>query len=451
MLRHLQPVLRQCGRRYISALYITGDKANQNYAILTPYFDFNSRLAESAEQALHANIRQRRSAVDVTQLLQMWQVYRDVQQKKANLEKRRVEIADTLKEMTRKGEPPADEDLQRKYKAEGTFVREDLKRLKEHSYHMEDLFVHQFLALPNELHPRTPIDQEDVVHQHLSPPTDKLESCRDHLSRTDLIEYHDPYCYFLRGEAAEFDLAVSFGFVDAFRQTGFVHFSNPDFCKSILAEAAGLDPAKLLTVTDDAEQTASVNLTHLCGAGSLIGYLGYISKLSIFKSALPLRLVSSGRSYIRTQSDQPDLTQGLFAVSQSNRVQMFQALADARHAELAFDETISQLAELYQQFDQHFRLVQVPAHRLAPAESLRVNVEMHNRLRGSYVEVGHVAYYGDYISKRLLFGYKDPGAKSDEPHFAHLIGGSLVDATRLLAVLLENGDAFRVPERMRLD
>lgn len=449
MLSRLGPSIQKCFRRPISALYITGDKANQNYAILTPFFDFKSRLDAISPESLHANIRSRRSSVDLAQLLQMWQVYRDVQQKKSSLERRRIEIADILKEMTKKGKE-VDEDLQRKYKAEGTFVREDLKRLKENSYHMEDLFVHRYLALPNELHARTPLDLEDVVHSFLDRPA-QSGSSQPHLSASELIEYHDPYCYFLRGKAAEFDIDLLFGFVDAFRKSGFVHFSNPDFCKSILAEAAGLEPNQLLTIKDDnIDEAASVNLTHLAGASSLIGYLGYITKLSVFKSALPLRLVSSGRSYIRTRSDTPDLDRGLFSVSQSNRVQIFQALADSRQAENAFDECVSELAELFQLFGRHFRIVQIPAHRLGQAESMRINVEMYNSHREEYIEVGHVAYYGDYISKRLLFSYKDPSAKQDDPLFPHLIAGTAVDVTRVLAVLLENeGEgALEVPKAL---
>lgn len=447
MLSRLRYGIQRCGRRHISALYITGDKANQNYAILTPYFDFNARLG-GASELLETNLQSRRSNVDLTQLLQLWDVYRDVQIKKSNLELRRIEIADTLKEMTKKG-AVVDENLQRKYKAEGTFVRDDLKRLKENSYHMEDLFVHQFLALPNELHVRTPVNEVDIVHSFGERP-EQSESCQDHLNQTDLIEYHDPYCYFLRGDAAEFDIALQFGFVDAFKSSGFLHFSNPDFCKSILAEAAGLDPAQLLTVTNDDCDDASVNLTHLTGASCLSAYLGYIAKLSVFKSALPMRLVSSGRAYNRTPSLTPDRQQGLLSVCQSNRVQMFQALAGAREAELAFDESVSTLAEVYQRFGRHFRMVHVAAHRLEQAECLRVNVEMYSGHRGEYVEVGHLAYYGDYISKRLLFNFKDPsGGKRDEPLFPHMIGGAVVDVTRVLAVLLESGaaaKALRLPE-----
>lgn len=444
MFGRLRPTINNCLRRNISALYITGDKANQNYAILTPYFDFKSRLAV-APDVLQANINSRRSTVDLEQLLQMWEIYRDVQQKKFNLEKRRIEISDTLKEMSKKGKE-IDVDLQRKYKAEGAFVRDDLKLLKENSYHMEDLFVHRFLALPNAVHVRTPTDHEDIVHSYLDRP-DKSTSCQNHLNRTDLIDYHDPYCYFLSADAAEFDLDLLFGFVDSFKKAGFLHFCNPDFSKSILAEAAGLDPTQLLTVIDDDIAETSVNLTHLTGASSLIGYLGYITKLSIFKSALPMRLVSSGRTYNRTQSDAPDCDRGLFSVSQSNRVHIFQAFASSREAEIAFDECVSTLAEMYQRFGHHFRLVQIPAHCLEQAECLRVNVEMYSSHRNEYIEVGHIAYYGDYISKRLLFSYKDPSVKQmDDPLFPHLIGGAVVDVTRVLAVLLENGADLVVPE-----
>lgn len=276
-------------RRHISAFYVTGDKANQTYVALTPYFDFKSRLGDGAADSpsalaaaarLHANVRARRrstagsgapAAVNVPELLQLWSVFRDVQLRKVALERERVRVAETLKALHNqaKMKKDADEDdiektadLQRKLKADGVLLRDDLKRLKENSYALEDTFVHRYLDLPNELHPRTPCDPEDgptILHSS----SRRVEADRTpaapaghHLAGTErLIEFRNAFEYYLLDEAAEFELAASAYFADAFCAAGFVRSSAPDFCRSLLAEAAGLDTDRdLLTVEEDGDE-----------------------------------------------------------------------------------------------------------------------------------------------------------------------------------------------------
>lgn len=480
-------------RRHISALYVTGDKANQAYVALTPYLDFKSRLGDAdAIRRLTANIAARQTearasggtpAIDIDQLLQLWSMFRDVQLRKADLERRRVQIADTLKAMTTasagQSEPKQHQaDLLHKYKADGVLCRDDLKRLKENSYALEDTFVHAFLALPNELHARTLsaadgcAEPATVLHSHLDAPTAGSRSPAG-ASTAHLIEYRSPYCYYLLDESADFELAAVAHFGSLFRRAGFVRTSNPDFCRALVAEAAGLDgDAELLTVVDDgaeigaAEDVAHINRTHLTGAGSMASFLGYCAKLMPFESALPLRLVAAGRTYEkrpdRTSAASVESAGGLYAVAQSSTVQTFEAAASGEEAVRLFDETLALLAAEYARFGRAMRIVQVPAGRLRRAEAMRADCELWSDGRQEFVRVAHVAYYGDYISKRLLFSYKEmAGAKArttgaaQEPRFAHLVSGTAVDVSRLLAVLLDGGggggEEFRVPAFMRGD
>lgn len=421
-------------RRHISALYVTGDKAKENYVILTPYFDFNQRLVVEATD-LRRNVGARQIAIDLDELDEYWQVYRDVQRKKAALEQRRIDIADALKKL----QPTEDTPSVTKYKFEGTMVREDLKRLKEKSYQMEDTFVHKYLALPNRLHPRTPMGPNArVIDEYANNNINKnATNSKDHLSYDHLIEYYNPTCYYLHGDAAEFDFWFPFYCSAHFKRVGYVQFSTPDFCKSIVPQAAGIDPTAVLTVNTDehGDNVSSINRTHLIGAGSMLSYLGYIAKLSVFKSALPLKFVSMGRAYVKALDGQQP-PQNLMGVTQATQVQVFQALVDASEAEQSFDETIQQIVELYRAVEETFRCCYVPATQLRLAESMRVDFEVWSNRKNGFVAVGDLSYYGDFISKRLLFNYKD----GSETKFPHIISGTVVSIPKLLAVVLENND-----------
>lgn len=161
---------------------------------------------------------------------------------------------------------------------------------------------------------------------------------------------------------------------------------------------------------------------------------------------------------------------GLYGAVQTTTVQCFQAAADAADAERLFDETVALLAQTYATLGRPLRIVQVPAERLRRAEAMRADVELWSDARAEFVRVGDVRYYGDYLSKRLLFSYKETSTKNTVlttkqagekgssasaplPKFAYLIGGTVVDVTHLLAVLLENDDEsarqFQVPDCMK--
>lgn len=152
---------------------------------------------------------------------------------------------------------------------------------------------------------------------------------------------------------------------------------------------------------------------------------------------------------------------GLYGAVQTTAVQCFQAATDATQAERLFDETVALLAEAYAPLGRPMRIVQVPARRLRRAEAMRADVELWSEARAEFVCVGDVRYYGDWLSKRVLFSYKETAAKekaeksvAQRPKFAFLVGGTVVDVTRLLAVLLESGGAnraaeFRVPDFMK--
>lgn len=431
--RMTTPILRIINRQ-ISALYITGDKAKENYSILTPYFDFQSRLTENSTE-LRNNIALRKLSDNIDELNLLWDVYRNVQLKKKDLENRRVEIASDLKKIAGDN----DQNMIRKYKYEGTMVREDLKVLKEKSYHMEDTFVHRYLALPNVLHLRTPTNGISKIIYEEPIPAESLNT-KCHLSYTDLIEYYDPKCYFLLEAAAELDLLIPFYCVDRFKELGYVQFSNPDFCKSIVVEGAGIQLDSIVTVKEEYPDASSINRLHLPGAGSMLSYLGFITKLSVFKSALPMKFVSSGREYRNHANENI----GLYGVNQSTQVQLFQALATKEEADRSFDETVKYISDVLKQFNEHFRYVYVPADRLQTSESLRVDFEMYSKHLQRYICIGNLCSYGDYISKRLLFSFKSDGGSKD-PKFPHLISGTVVNVPRLLAIILENRESLEVP------
>lgn len=423
-------MLRKClarsflQKRYFSALYLTGDKACENFSVLSPYLDFEERLKDFDE--IRENVKVRKLKFSLDDFLKEHELYQSINERKKMIEKRRVEIAKMIRE-----NPSDVEGL----KIQGAQLRDDLKIMKENSYHLEDTFIHNYLSLPNLIHKDTPSEGKKIIysfkddHRNTSPNNRQIEK---------LIEFYDPTCYYMKGEAAKFDAFMPMQVHSQYTNSGFISFSNPDFTKSIVAEGAGVDPRDLYEIKEDAIEN-KINLLHLAGSGSFLNYLSFVAKLTVFPSLLPMKLICSGKQYDATNNY---VHQDLLKVVQSTCCQNFIATTDGSTFDTLISEQVEQFITTFKEFDQHFRIVYYPADELKIAESCRVGVEMFSPSRNAYVEVGNFSYYSDFISKRLLFNYKI----GKQFAFPHIYSGTVVNVYKLILLLLENSKDFKCPD-----
>lgn len=429
-IKHHSPSLMQMSRRFIAALYLTGDKAKENYAVLKPYLDFNEKFRD--RKKLEENITNRKMKMDMDHMFQQWEMYRDMGLKKKRLELRRAEISDLMRRL----DSDENTDLKRKYQNEGRIVREDLKLLRESSYALEESFIGEYLSLPNSLHKRTPMDTAAKTFSYLNRKKD--EHHKSHLLNSDNLEFYDESCYFLKNDGAKFDLLYPLYVSQKLKKLGYIQFSNPDFVRTVIAEAAGCKLSELFLI-DEKDESERINLLHLAGSASLLSFIAYIVKLSIYPNVLPLKLYSTGRQYILDHKTSDDNIQGLYASCQSNALQMFLVTDSQENADVLFDEAVNNVIEFYKPLNRHFRVVYVPAHVLYPAESLRSSFQLYSSLLDRYIEVGQLSQYGDYISKRVLFNLK-----GDKPNkFPFIISGTAVNTAKILASSLEQ--QFELP------
>lgn len=428
------PAIHHLIHRNLSALYITGDKANQNFAVLRPHFDFNAKLGN--KQKFEQNISRRKLKVDLNELHLLWSTYLDVSQKKCDLEQKRKDIVHSIQNV----DPKADqsEALISKFKIEGAMARNDLKALKENSYALEESFINKFLDLPNDIHDRTPLEADRIHYSQSDQPN--ISDAENHLNKVDYLEYHDPFCYFLKGAAAKCELNVPFYCMEMFRSFGFITFSNPDFVRRILVEGAGVNVNDLLTIVEE-DLENKLNLLHLAGSGSMLSFLGFVTKLLVYKKFLPLKFVSSGKTFSTSHTNATE--NGLYSACQSTNVQLFGMASNASESLQQFDETLEQMIEFYKRLDRNFRVRYVTGDRLTQAEGLRADFEMYSPHRKCFVTVGHLSSYDDYISKRLLIAFKED--KVEQLKFPHLISGSVINVTKFLAILLEEKGVLRTP------
>lgn len=416
-------------RTFSSALYITSDKAQETFRVLSPYIDFEERIKNKVE--LEENVKSRGLNIDVNKIEKYWHFYKTIDQTKRVLQLTKEEIGRQISKLLK--EPERNSKEINKLMVHSKLVKDDLKNVKEYLYGIEEHAVENVLSLPNNLHPKTPRDTQCVIHTFLEKHDGQSHHHVDIGTKLGLTETVNGKL-FLKNEAAVFELAVQNYFENFLSQHQFKAFSNADFVRSVIVEGCGTDfrsKSEILTLEDKHDdKNHELNKLHLVGGASHYSFMAFYARHLVQPSYFPLRHYASGRKYKPVTSDD----RSFFNTEQETAIEIFTATQNCDVASSRmFDELYSLIVQLYENLGYHFRLAYVPATQLNRHESLRLSVEMYSNYLQSYVEVASVSVCDDYLSKRLLFTYSE-GKKWK---FPCVISGSLLSVQKLLACVLE--------------
>lgn len=404
---------------------MTGDKAQTTFAVLVPHIDFEERLKDREELA--RNIKMRRlDEVSLEQVEKRWEFFGYLNKQRVLLEATRSAVGTELSKATNEECAKKVEKL----KIHLQLVKEDLNNLKDYFYEVEESAVLKVLELPNILHPLTPEEHETVIHSHLELPV--VPKTKSHLEHSDCIEYASPLSYFLKSDAAKFELSVVNNLARLLSEANFSQFSNAETVRTVIVEGCGSDPKSVLTL-ERLENDPHVNLNelHLVGSASLYAFMAYFARHQVLPAYFPLNLFCAGKTY---RPIPPASSPSLLNVMQESTLGIFIATHQDHDSQL--ESTISCVKSFYTSLGYHFRLVFLPAKQLERNESLRLSIQMYSCHLQKYIEVGHISTYDRYLSKRLLLTYSE----NKERFYPKVIAGSLLRIPRLLACVLEYSD-----------
>lgn len=440
-------------RYYGSALFISGKRASETFAILSPVLDFDDRFADLPK--LKKDLELRGLEVDIDGMKKAWDCYKIVESNRSTLEKKRSDISNQMKALARIRVPtPEDEAKVTRLKTAGKVIRDDLKVVKEALWELEDSVIVQALKLPNVLHPNTPAVHPTLLYSFGDPPSvKKFDKSQSHVElgqSLGLLEYSSPINYYLFNEAAFFELAALRLADEIFASKEMLRISGLDFTRSIIVEAGGLDhedpDASFILEDNEDVEKHSPNRMHLVGGASLPSFLAMHTKQLINPNSFPVRYFASGRQYIPFPVGAREA--GLLTVCQSSAAQVFVAVKDYREPEYLeeFEKILASVKHLYENLCRHYRIVLRPARELGAWESLRASVELWSPFLSEYVETGHVSLCGEYLSKRLLIGCQTPSGRS----FPSVISGTVLSVPKVLGCLLEESEGeFVLPAKLR--
>lgn len=438
-------------RDYSSALHISGNKAYKAFAFLTPYLDFDERFANADK--LQKNLTSRGMNIDVTQLKEMWNFYMKMIADKYALENHNTKLTNRVKTLLENAERTAEQEQETlKLRTQLKIIREDLKTMKDAIYDLDEDIIEKLLKLPNELDPRTPIDEPMILKSIGSATEIPEKNRRSHIdigTSLDLLDYKNPMCYYLTNDAVLFELAVLAHAGRILNGNNMVKIIGTDFSRSLLVEASGLnheDPTAAFVIEDHNEvERGSPNRMHLIGSASLISFLAFHTKQLINPKNLPLKYFATGRQYTPLPRDSHPC--GLFTACQASVAHAFVVAKDTKSEDygMLFEELLETVCRLYDDLCDHYRVVMRSASELQSCEEMRISFEMWSPFMNQYIEVGHISTYGDFFSKRLLIAYQTSTGRN----FPAIMSGTVLSVPRLLACLLEqNPDGFVIPSKI---
>lgn len=433
MLRTTASVLKQFKHQFSSALYITGDKAQTHFAAVTPVVDFDNELQH--KETLIENIKARQLAINLIAVEENWNFFKEIESRKNSLEKTKSEIGQVIAKLIKVKNPTSEVNQElEKLKTHLKLIKDELKTVKTMGYSVEEKAILQVLNLPNILHPKTPEHEELEVYRYLDRIEQQTDSHMNIGAKNGFLKYTDHRSCYLKSEAALFELAVQKYFNTELANLKFSQFSNSDFVKSVIVEGCGTEPfvGDKVLILEDIHCTNSdgLNKLHLVGAASLYSFMAYFTRHLVLPSQFPINTFCMGRRYQPVKSTSP---KDLFHLNQSTEIGVFMANLD--DADI-LEKVINEVSELYKHLGYHFKLLILPASKIEKSECLRLSIQMFSNSLLKYIEVGYISFYGNYLSKRLLFNCSD----KTERRYPFVVGGSLMNIQRMIGCILENNE-----------
>ena len=328
-------------------------------------------------------------------------------------------------------------------------LRERQKTLQKELNVAEEDYLVPLLRAPNNLDARTPVTQDyELLH------TNEVfyrESCslKSHKCFSIEFEQENPSNVFLKGRWPKTELDLLRKVQEWLQKGDFCDLiAPPDIVRSTVIE--GFDPLAFgnparslaLAKSNDFGDMKSGLGAHLVGAASIPAMVSFFVKNLLVKgSVLPINLFCIGKQYWSMTTDDdnaPENPPSLFTTQQSSCVGLLSLNQDQTSAETSFQEFKSKFQSFYDTLGLKYRLVYSGADRLALAESLRLEVQMWSPLSQTYVTVGSLSKFDDYISRRLLLKYVNEDDQDKKLHSYHVVGGTFIDTYKVIGCMLES-------------
>ncbi len=369
-----------------------------------------------------------------------------VQQEIEQVNKRKNEIAELLKDATKRTPELIEE---------GKTLKQKSEPLENEFAQVDEKWNKIIAQIPN-MHfddvPRGKSDEENKILREVGERTTFKFEPKDHVQLAtdlDLIDFKNgakvagSQFYYLKNEAVILDLALQRFGMDFFRAKGFELMITPDLAKSRFYLGTGYAPrgdeAQIYEIEDeDLGLIATAEVT----------MAGYMADELLEEKNLPLKYAAVSHCYRKEAGAYGKYSKGLYRVHQFTKLEMFAYCAEEDspkiHQEfLAIEEEIAQALKL------PYRVVEMCTGDLGAMAARKYDLEAWLPSKNDYGEITSTSNCTDFQARNLNIRYK---TAQGQPKYIHMLNGTAIVLSRFPLAILENyqqeDGSIRIPEAL---
>ncbi|MDO4684255.1 MAG: serine--tRNA ligase [Candidatus Saccharibacteria bacterium] len=366
--------------------------------------------------------------VSISELLQLDDTRRSLQQQVDELRQTRNEIATQMKG----GKP--DPALIEK----GKQVKQELATQEGQLKQVEADYLVAMQAVPNPAFDDVPLGgEEDSVE--VKRWGEQATGAVDHLefaTKRDWVDFErgakvaGTKFYYLKGDLALLENAITQFALQYLLEKGFTYMTVPNMVNSRTSAGAGFAPKGVKS--NDQYFVEGEDLT-LIGTAEM-PLTGYHADEIIDEAKLPLCYVGYSPCYRKEAGTYGKHTRGLFRVHQFNKLEMYvfctpEQSRDMHEKILALEE------ELWQAIGIPYHVVNIAAGDLGAPAAKKYDIEYWSPVDETYRELTSCSNCTDFQARNLNIRVR---RDSGEVEVLHTLNGTAVSLARSLVVILEN-------------
>jgi seryl-tRNA synthetase len=396
------------------------------------------------QNILERNFNPKNANVD--QWLELDKERTETQQQIEILNKRKNEIAETLKDAAKRSPELIDE---------GKNIKQQLEPLTEKLATVEEQWNQVINQIPN-IHPtnvpKGKSDTENVTLREVGTKPQFSFEPKDHLQLAtdlDLIDFKTgakvtgSQFYYLKNEAVILDLALQHFGMDLFRKKEFDLVITPDLAKSRYYLGTGYAPrgeeAQIYEIKDeDLGLIATAEVT----------MAGYFADEIIEQKDLPVKFAALSHCYRKEAGAYGKYSKGLYRVHQFTKLEMF-VYCSEEESEKIHQELLAIEEEIAQALKIPYRVIEMCTADLGAMAARKFDLEAWLPGKNDYGEITSTSNCTDYQARNLNIRYR---TKDGETKYAHMLNGTAIVMSRFPIAILENyqqaDGSIKIPEAL---
>lgn len=235
--------------------------------------------------------------------------------------------------------------------------------------------------------------------------------------------------YFLYGDGALLELALTRYAFELLQQEGFLPAITPDLAKSRYYLGTGYSPRgnEAQTYTIEGQDLGLIATAEVTMAGMHADEI-------IPESKLPLKYIAYSHCFRQEAGAYGKYSKGLYRVHEFSKAEMF-IYCLPEESEKMHELILSMEEQIYQNLGLPYRVVEMCTGDLGAMAARKFDIEAWMPERNDYGEVTSTSNCTDYQARNLNVKVKHKNGKNE---YLHMLNGTAIVMTRVPLAILEN-------------